>query len=296
MISINVYDDRREMKRHGTFAFPLAVYHYVMSDCMLGYINWHWHEEIQLNLVTHGAIRFYADGQQVLVRKGEGFFINSGRLHMARPEKDPSSSHLCLDFHPRLLSSFDGSVFGEKYVKPYLDQGGFSHLKLDKNIPGQEKILQHIREIGRLYEEEGFGFELMIQGRIGEMWLDLIGLRSGEASVLPERGHGAAQEIISYLRTNYQENISLDDVAKAVGFSTSECCRLFKKITGDTIVSYLRSYRLSRSVELLEETDLSVSQIAYESGFSGASYYIESFKRELNMTPLQYRREHRSLP
>ncbi len=170
MIQISVNDDRREMKRHGTYEFPLAVYHYVMSDCMLGYISWHWHEEIQLNLVTQGAIRFFADGQQVLVRKGEGFFINSGRLHMARPETDPSSSYLCLDFHPRLLSSFSGSVFEEKYVRPYLDQGGLSHLKLEKTVAAQEKILQHIREIGRLYDEKDFGFELLIQGRVSEMW------------------------------------------------------------------------------------------------------------------------------
>ena len=44
------------------------------------------------------------------------YTINSGRLHMARPETDPDSSYLCLDFHPRLLSSFSGSIFEEKYV------------------------------------------------------------------------------------------------------------------------------------------------------------------------------------
>ena len=78
-----------------------------------------------------------------------------------------------------------------------------------------------------------------------------------------------------------------------MGFSASECCRLFKRVTGDTILNYLKSYRLTRSIELLEETELPVSRIALESGFNGASYYIESFKKELKQTPLQYRREHR---
>ncbi len=293
MITINVYDDKREMKRHGTYAFPLAVYHYVLSDFMLGYINWHWHEEIQLSLVTKGAVRFFADGKQVLLQEGEGFFINSGRLHMARPEKDPDSSYLCLDFHPRLLSAFAGSIFEEKYVLPYIKNDSLSHLKL---VPGSEEdrgILQLVKDIALLCEEAAFGYEMKVQGKAGQLWLALISRRTSENNVNLNRNHDTVQEIISYLQTHYQDPVSLNQIARAVGFSESECCRLFKRVTGETILNYLKSYRLTRSVELLEETDLTVSQIAYESGFSGASYYIESFRQVLDQTPLQYRKERR---
>ncbi|MCR5161661.1 MAG: AraC family transcriptional regulator [Lachnospiraceae bacterium] len=293
MITINVYDDQREIKRHGTYAFPLAVYHYVMSDCMPGYINWHWHEEIQLTLVTKGAIRFFADGQQYLLQEGEGFFINSGRLHMARPETDPDSSYLCLDFHPRLLSSFSGSVFEEKYVMPYMEGSGLNHLMLDPRQPEDSMILQLVKEIAALCEEASFGYEMKVQAKVGQLWLALILRRTPEEIGALSRNHDTAQEMIRFLQTHYQDTVSLTQVARAVGFSESECCRLFKRVTGETILSYLKSYRLTRSIELLEETDLSISQIAYESGFSGASYYIESFRRVLHQTPLQYRKEHK---
>jgi AraC-like DNA-binding protein len=295
MISINVYDDQREMKQHGSFEFPVAVYHYVMSDCVMGYINWHWHEEIQLNLVTHGAVRFFADGQQVLVKEGDGFFINSGRLHMARPEADPDSSYLCLDFHPRLMSSFSGSIFEEKYVKPYLAGDGLNHRKLSSRSSEQEAVLRQLETIDRLYRSAEFGYELKIAAQIAELWLRLISLSGEAAAPTPLRSHDTAQEIIRFLRQHYQEDLTLNDVGRAVGFSASECCRLFKRVTGDTILNYLKSYRLTRSIELLEETELPVSRIALESGFNGASYYIESFKKELRQTPLQYRREHRTV-
>ena len=293
MISINVYDDQREMKQHGSYEFPVAVYHYVMSDCVMGYINWHWHEEIQLNLVTHGAVRFFADGKQFLVREGDGFFINSGRLHMARPEADPDSSYLCLDFHPRLMSSFSGSIFEEKYVRPYLSSDTFSHLKLEQAVPAEMEILKGLQDIDALYQNAAFGYELLVEARISELWLKLICLSGSAASPSAGRGHDTAQEIIRYLRSHYAEEISLEDIARAVGFSASECCRLFKRVTGGTILNYLRSYRLTRSIELLEDTELPVSRIALESGFNGVSYYIESFKKELRQTPLQYRKEHR---
>ena len=295
LITINVYDDQREMKRHGTYAFPLAVYHYVMSDCMLGYINWHWHEEIQLTLVTKGAIRFFADGQQYLLEEGEGFFINSGRLHMARPEKDPDSSYLCLDFHPRLLSSFSGSVFEEKYVMPYMEGSSLNHLKLAPGHPEDAFILETVKKIASLCEEASFGYEMKVQALVGQLWLSLIQRRKPEQVAAMSRSHDTAQEMIRFLQTHYQDTVSLTQVARAVGFSESECCRLFKRVTGETILNYLKSYRLARSIELLEETDLSVSQIAYESGFSGASYYIESFRRLLHQTPLQYRKEHKRI-
>ena len=92
MITISVYDDRRERKQHGTFEFPVAVYHYDMKDCVMGTVGWHWHEEIQLSLVTRGTVCFYADGQRYEIRKGDGFFINSERLHMARAEEDNDAS------------------------------------------------------------------------------------------------------------------------------------------------------------------------------------------------------------
>ena len=295
MFSINVYDDQREMKQHGSFEFPVAVYHYVMSDCVMGYINWHWHEEIQLNLVTHGTVRFFADGQQILVKEGDGFFINSGRLHMARPEGDPASSYLCLDFHPRLMSSFSGSIFEEKYVKPYLSGESLNHMKLSRRDAAQEAVLHQLENIDKLVRKADFGYELKVEAAIIELWLHLIRLSENTAAPAPSRSHDTAQEIISFLREHYQEDLGLNDVSRAVGFSSSECCRLFKRVTGGTILNYLKSYRLTRSIELLEETELPVSRIALESGFNGTSYYIESFKKELKMTPLQYRKEHRTV-
>ena len=290
MFRITVSDDQREIKEHGTFEFPVAVYHYAMKDCAMGTINWHWHEEIQLSLVTEGTVCFYADGQRYEVRSGDGFFINSSRLHMAREEGDPNAAYLCLDFHPRMIASYPGSVFADKYVKPFLEGGQFSHLKLDGKKAAHRAVLDGLREIGMLYDIKAYGYEMSIQAKIHLLWLNLISIHRPDRNPSHSQGHDTVQEIIGFLRAHYQEPVSLKSIGHAVGFSESECCRQFKKVTGDTILNYLRSYRLTRSIELLEETDLSVSEIAFETGFSGASYYIESFRKELKQTPLQYRK------
>ncbi len=292
MISISVLDDRKEIKQHGTREFPVAVYHYVMSECVLGYINWHWHDEIQLCVVTKGQMCFQASGAQYLLSEGEGFFVNSGRLHTARPVGDPDSAYLCLDFHPRILGTFPGSVTEKKYVTPYIGAAGPEHGSLKKEIPWQNELLEEIRAIGALYDEKAFGYEMAIQARIGLLWLALLqgtaARDAGTESTQEEAGE-LVRRIMAYLRAHFAEPVSLGSIAKEVMYSGSECCRQFRKTTGETIFHYLKAYRLARATELLEETDWPVSRIALETGFCSSSYFIEAFRAELKTTPLKYR-------
>ena len=291
MISIAVLDDQKEVKQHGTGEFPVAVYHYVMSECVLGYINWHWHDEIQLCVVTKGRMNFQVSGAQYLLSEGEGFFVNSGRLHTARPVGDPDSAYLCLDFHPRILGAFPGSAVESKYVTPFIGAGGPEHGKLKKEIPWQHELLEEIRAIGDLYDEKAFGYEMAIQARIGLLWLALLRNTkgaAGEESGQEETGE-LVRRIMAYLRAHFTEPVSLEGIAREVMYSGSECCRQFRKTTGETIFHYLKAYRLARATELLEETDWPVSRIALETGFCSSSYFIEAFRAELKTTPLKYR-------
>ena len=265
-----------------------------MSDCLLGYINWHWHEEIQFSVVTRGQIAFRVGGGEYLLSEGEGIFINSERLHTARPVGDPDSSYLCLDFHPRLLGFFAGSVQERKYVQPYVSRSAMEMSVLKREEPWQAEILDKLEEVSSLYDASGFGHEVRIAAAINLIWLSLLEHRREDLPAFSDRNNDLVRQVMAYLEEHYAAPIRLADISRRVGFSESECCRLFKQVTGETIFAFLRSLRISRSIELLGSSDRSVSEIAYETGFCGASYYIESFRREMGMTPLRYREQNRS--
>ncbi|MEM5779883.1 MAG: AraC family transcriptional regulator [Lawsonibacter sp.] len=292
---INILIDQNQMEttRHGSFAFPLAVYQSVLSQNVLGFINWHWHEELQFCYVTAGAVRFFVHERQYLLRKGEGIFVNSGYLHMARPAAGADSAYLCLDASPRLLSSFPGSVFDTAYVAPSLKDPSMSHIPLHPDILWQREALAVIPRIHALYERGSFGCELEISLLLGRMWLILLRHRGSESPKKNDprlQSNAAVQAILTYLHGHYGERLNLEQIAKAALFSPSECCRLFKKVTGETIFSYLQSYRLTQSVRLLQHTGLPISQIAYETGFCSTSYFIEVFKAKFGVTPYQQRK------
>ena len=281
-----------ETTKHGSFSFPLAMYHSVMGKNVLGHTPWHWHGELQFCLVTEGSIRFFVNEKQYLLQAGEGVFINSGYLHMAKPEGGLDSAYICLDAAPRLLASFSGSALEAKYVTPFLKDPAMEDRRLAPDVPWQKAILDRIGRAYGLFEAQQFGCELLLTVLLQEMWLLLLEHRpQGEAA-----SHSRLQEntvvqgILSYISRNFDRRITLEDISRAVSFSGGECCRLFKKVTGDTIFSYLKSYRLARSMELLRDTQLSISQIAYDTGFCSTSYFIEIFKSQNNTTPLQYRK------
>lgn len=284
---------QRETTLHGTAAFPLAVYETKIRKNILGFINWHWHEELQFCYVTHGTVTFFLNRRSFSLAEGEGIFIHSGILHMAKDSKNSDASYVCIDFSLKLLSSFSGSVFEEKYVLPYLPPAFLDTCLLRPTVPWQREILLALKEVHDLEAAHGFAYEFDICSRLGHIWKLLL-LHGDKENQLSPASFTASQkrlhEILAYLQEHYTEKLSLKEVADHVHISPGECCRFFKKNMSCTIFDYLIDYRLDKSTDLLLHSDASVSQIAFETGFGSSSYYIEKFRKKTGMTPGEFRR------
>lgn len=97
-------------------------------------------------------------------------------------------------------------------------------------------------------------------------------------------------EVLSYLILHFRESPELTAVAEQFHFEPHYFCTLFKKRIGTTYTQYLKSLRLKHAAALLVQTDLSVTQIAAESGYRTFSHFLRSFKEEYALSPLDYRR------
>ncbi len=87
------------------------------------------------------------------------------------------------------------------------------------------------------------------------------------------------KEAIELVESNSKAKLRADHVARELGLSVSRLQHLFKHETGTTLVSYLQSVRMERASKLLEETHLSVKQIASEVGASDTSHFVETLRR-----------------
>mgnify|MGYP000329186003 CR=1 FL=1 len=66
--------------------------------------------------------------------------------------------------------------------------------------------------------------------------------------------------------------------------------RFFKKYTGKTCIQFIKNYRLEKAYNLLKNTDLPVTQISFDVGFSNVSYFCKNFREYCGCSPEQYRK------
>lgn len=98
--------------------------------------------------------------------------------------------------------------------------------------------------------------------------------------------------VIDYVRTEFNQNISLDTLASLANMSGYHFARSFKKSMGLTPHQYLLQCRIDRARELLSQTQLSVAQVALAVGYGSVSHFSTLFRRITGFTPISYRRAH----
>ncbi|MBP3360496.1 MAG: helix-turn-helix domain-containing protein [Clostridia bacterium] len=96
--------------------------------------------------------------------------------------------------------------------------------------------------------------------------------------------------ILTILHSDFSERITIGSIARSCHCSESYVSHLFKKKTGTTVGKYLTKIRLEEAKKLLSSTDISVSEIAYSTGFCDSNYFIYVFGKNVGMTPTYYRK------
>lgn len=160
-------------------------------------------------------------------------------------------------------------------------------------------MLQILSSIQTIYDiRDTSASELKIQRSFLDIWIALyenaISIRQKQIS---QNHHlSVLKEMISFINQNYSRKLSLSDIALSGKVGKTGCCNIFKKYVNKTPNEYLTELRLRKAIELLKSTDLTVLEISYEVGFSGASYFSETFRKFFGCTPSEYKRSENKQP
>lgn len=96
--------------------------------------------------------------------------------------------------------------------------------------------------------------------------------------------------ILDYIHENYQSKIQLEDIAKGCYLNKRYVNRIFKEVTGYSIIQYLIQYRIEKAKRLLAFTSISITELGMELGFCDCQHFCRTFKRVEGMTPMDYRK------
>ena len=278
----------KELTQHRTAELPIACYETMIKENIYGYIPLHWHEEIQFVLIIKGEAIFQINEDKIVVREGNGLFINSGCLHMVEELKHSGCVYICLNVSPHFVLSQE---LYTTYVTPYIQATNLSYVFVDANEFWGKNILDAIIKIKQLIERKPQYFEIDITMQLTLIWRNLIFNGFHPEYVQTEMLKSQRmKQMLSWIQLNYTEKVMLEDIARAGGLSRSECCRYFKRILKKTPLSYVTDYRIQKSLILLQQVESNVTEVAYQVGFNSTSYFIEKFRKSMNMTPLAYKK------
>jgi AraC-like DNA-binding protein/mannose-6-phosphate isomerase-like protein (cupin superfamily) len=290
---IIVDNNQQELTQHGMDEFPMSMDEQQVNGCAL---IPHWHYEVQISVVTKGSVKFQTQTGEYLLHEGEGFFTNSGVLHETIQTKDKDSVYVCVNFKPNLIYGQADSAIRKDYVDPVLFSTEMQSFPL-QSAPWHQEICNLVLELGRVNNEQEYGYELEMKILLSKIWHTLIINNRDiieKATPISFSDKQRMKAMQDFIRKNYSEKISLEDIAKAAHISRGECCRVFKRIQRISPMLYLMHYRVAQGVKLLTCMDLNVSEIAFQTGFSSSSYFTECFREEMKCTPLEYRKLHRN--
>lgn len=283
--------NRHELEVRGTPMFPCGGYNVTVD------IPWHWHEEIEVVVVSSGTAHVSLTGMDFTLQKGEGVFINSNVLHSIQSVGDAGCTLNSFVFHAKLISGAPESVFEQRYVRPLLDCVILSGVTFYCEIEWQRQAVQCIREAYEAYDMEDYGYELLVREKLSHMWYLIV---KNMQSVLEQQHRSESQDtvrikgMLDFLHQHYTEPLELQQIAAAVSISERECLRCFQKNIGMAPIQYLLKYRVSVSARLLADTDAPITEICNQIGFDSPSYFSKIFKRFMCSTPTVYRKRRRN--
>lgn len=289
-----VAPDGRELVTIGTPEFPAQMWGPWEGDSYrCNQVPWHWHEEMEMSLITRSVERMTVDGHTFDLKPGQGVFINSGVMHGSVPAPGYDYlDHVALVFHPSVVGGASGSVFWQKYLGPLSTAPECRCVVLLGETEWERQALAALWRMADLWAEKQPGYEFAIRTELSKIVFLIKENCVRHAPAPSERELRDAERIkqmVDFVRSHREENITTEQIAASAAISVSECLRCFRRMMDLTPKEYLRQHRIRHAAQLLEQTDMSITAIGETCGFEDMSYFARVFRAEKGCTPSEYR-------
>ncbi len=312
-------NDGYEHYSHGDARFPIGIHKTIfppnpalrgLSEYQILYT--HWHSEFEFFYLSRGECTIVIDGAEYQLSPGDAAFIPSNAAHRAyRLSSAHESVFYAVVFSPQLISGSAADAINEKYITPVINGEIVFAPVFKRDVPWQSEVLDRLISIMSLYDytpydndpysgrypelflrEDAECPELFIKSSLIMIWYECM-LHASKADAGGRTSSANRERVrraIEYIHAHYGEPITLGELASSVYMSREYFSHIFRQCTRVSPFAYLNNYRIRRSMELLETTDMTVTEIASLCGFNQVSYYNRKFAGIAGCTPTEYRR------
>ncbi len=250
----------------------------------------------QLLYMLRGSCSLTVDGKPAALRRGELMLVPP-MVTMNLPDLPPTDQLMRLSARRSTFASCHAALLREQnqltefFRRSLYGAGGSVLLYPIRTDQELEQLLLRM-----LREQSGDPRYLapLLDALLSELLTLLLRRHEREAQTLALETRELRQTILPILNyiQDHMETVTLGEVARQFHYAEPYLSRMLKEYTGQGFSVYVRQLRMARAQTLLENSGLSVGDVAEMVGYSSASYFYSAFREEYGITPAQYRRNH----
>jgi len=166
----------------------------------------------------------------------------------------------------------------------------YSHINIAETTRPQWS--QRFQALNGELTQKPFGYREMARSLLTQTLIDIARLTIAKSDCFPIHAPPLLSDMFDFIEHHYKQTISLADLAKATNLSPSYLSASVRKLTGRTVVEWIRERRMAEARRLLLETDDDIVQIAETIGYQEVTYFIRQFRQFHRETPQAWRQAH----
>ncbi len=239
----------------------------------------HLHSQVEFMIVEEGETSVTINGKEHIVKEGNGILISPHVIHCMRSLTDENRISTFI-FNTDFISDFKG--FFESANVPYV------RFDRDKSPEFATVQTKYLIEFAHNYS---FG-KTVVKGMLTVLLSGIMPAYTGikfDRSSSRSFNYEICRQMLSYIDNNISQDLSLERIAKALNIVPSYVSTIFSRNFNTSLNSYINKKRISIAKGLIHNTSKSITEIAFESGFSSIRSFNRRFKESVGMTPSQFR-------
>lgn len=225
------------------------------------------------------------NGQLYEMQKNGLYFLHGLSTHFVLPDDINRYNHSIIILNIYEIEQLCKNLnIKKEYDKIFTQKGGTFCALSPENVIKADEIFLKIHNILNDNNE-------MKYARLAASFTELLEL--GIKSMSNENNKDKISDIVSFISDNALNKITIDDICKQSNLSKYHLCRIFKENIGVTIGDFIKSRRLSAAKQMLANTNMSITSIAYKCCFTDSSFFSKTFSKEFGITPTAFRAKYR---
>ncbi|WMW77058.1 AraC family transcriptional regulator [Flavobacterium sp. 20NA77.7] len=247
--------------------------------------KWHYHPEYELTYIVKGSGYRIVGNTYEYFKEGDLVLLGSNLPHTwtGKSNQQEHSEAIVIQFSSEMIHSLLAYEESEYMYKMLKDSAMGLNFKSTNEIVNKMEIVLSSN-----------GFEKIINliallNDLSKVAYRLISPNSFH-TIVSKKNENRINKVCLYIQHNFNSKITLKQVAELIHQTESNFCKFFKKATGITFSDYVNEIRINEACRLLELTEMTISEIVFETGFENQSYFNRVFATKKKQTPSHYRK------